>query len=111
MSEHHRLAVVAQDAVHLRGIEEVGEEDIGDRHQDEPDDDLADEPVGAQAERGGHDLACERRGLLGEDERLVGETLRAVASPFLAHLLKKLLRIGCKFNFNCVILQPEIGNG
>ena len=50
----HRLAVVAQDAVHLGRVEEVGEEDVGDRHEDESDQDLADQTVGAEPERGRH---------------------------------------------------------
>jgi len=50
----HRLAVVAQDAVHLGRVEEVGEEDVGDRHEDESDQDLADQAVGAEPERGRH---------------------------------------------------------
>ena len=52
----HRLAVLAQDAVHLGRVEEVREDDIGDRDEDEAQDDLADQPVCLQLEGHRHDV-------------------------------------------------------
>ena len=79
------LAVVAQDAVHLGGVEEVGEEHVGDRHEDESDEDFPDQAVGFEPERGRYDVAREDLCLVREfagsgPERLGGESV-----TFLTH--------------------------
>ena len=74
----HQIAVLADDAVHLRGVEEVGEEYVGDRDENEADEYLADQTVGAQAERGGDHVA--RQCL-----RLVRQRVCIRSLPFLPH--------------------------
>ena len=74
----HQVAVVADDAVHLGGVEEVREEHVGDRDENEADEYLADQTVGAQAERGGDHVA--RQCL-----RLVRQRVCIRSLPFLPH--------------------------
>ncbi len=62
----NQLAVVAVDAVHLRRVEEIGEDDVGDRYEDEPHQNLADEAVGPQPERRGDHLARQCFGFVRE---------------------------------------------
>ena len=96
---HHQFLVVAVDAQHLGREEEIGKQHVGDRDQDETDEDFADQAVGAQAERYGHHL------LRGRDD-LVGKLVQ-IECGFLVSHRKKLPRIGCEINVNYVILQPD----
>ena len=59
-------------------VEEVGEEYVGDRDENEADEYLADQTVGAQAERGGDPVA--RQCL-----RLVRQRVCIRSLPFLPH--------------------------
>ena len=105
-----QLAVVAVDTVDLRRVEEVGEEDVGDRDEDESDEDFADQAIGAQPERGAHDLACQHLRLVREHLCLVCEAPGGGCLLILRHRWNFLSRQWCKFSFNCVILQPEPNN-
>ena len=104
-----RLAVVAQDAVHLGGVEEIGEDDVGDRHEDEPDQDFANQAVGAQPERGRHHVVREDLRFVRQLPRTGPQRPGIESVSFLLHRGKNSL-IRCKFSLKCVILQPEIKN-
>ena len=73
-----QVAVVADDAVHLGGVEEVREEHVGDRDEDEADQYFPDQAVGAQAERRRDHVARQRL-------RFLCQRLRVESLPFLLH--------------------------
>ena len=74
----YQVAVLADDAVHLRGVEKVREEHVGNRNEDETDEYLADKAVGTQAERGGDHVVRQRL-------RFMRQRLRVESLPFLLH--------------------------
>ena len=105
-----RFAVVAQDAVHLGRVEEIREDDVGDRDEDETDQNLADQTVGAQLERGRHHIARECLRFVRQLPRAGPQRPGIESVSFLPHRGKNSL-IRCKFSLKCVILQPELNNG
>ena len=95
-----QFAVVAVDAIDFGRIEEIGEDRIDDRYEDESQQNLAQQFVRSQPERRGHRLVCKRIGFVGEgfDGGFPGKSFHGLKNCF----------DSCKFSVNCVILQPEL---
>ncbi len=99
-----QLAVFAVDAVHLRGVEKRGEDEVGQRHDDESRDDAAQQPVRAQAEGDAGRL----RGLGRPLRPRRGLCIRRIR--FLFHAPNFFQGVWCKIRLKYVNLQPGNSN-